>query len=112
MNKLLILVGALAMIACTNHTPVIHGPYEIESVDLKNDVAAIKSGDLVLEVEFDPMYFKDGNGYASWNEFTIHEVKNVKVFNEDGETEKYVLPSEEVSNIVNLIEKEVAENLE
>lgn len=111
MKNTLILIGALAMTACANHTPVIQGPYEVESVDLQNDVAAIKSGDLVLEVEFDARHFKNGNVFQSWNDFEINQVKEVKVFNEDGETDKYVLSSEEVSNIVNLIEKEVAENM-
>lgn len=111
MKNTLILIGALAMTACANHTPVIQGPYEIESVDLQNDVAAIKSGDLVLEVEFEGRFFRDGNGFQSWNDVEIESVNDVKVFNEDGETEDYVLPSEEVSNIVQVIENEIAEKM-
>lgn len=110
MKNALILAASVAMVACSSK-PVVTGPYEVESIDMVHNIAAVKSGDLVLEVEFEGRFFKDGNGFQSWNDVEVESVNDVKVFNEDGETEDYFLPSEEVSNIVNLIEKEVAENM-
>ncbi|MED6004894.1 MULTISPECIES: hypothetical protein [Enterobacteriaceae] len=110
MKKSLILAASVALAACSNKA-IISGPYEVESVDLVHNVAAVKTGDLVLEVEFEGRFFKDGNGFTSWNDVEVNSINDVKVFNEDGETEDYVLPSEEVSNIVQVIEKEIAENM-
>lgn len=111
MKNALILAASVALAACSGK-PVITGPYEVESLDMEHNVATIKSGDLVLEVEFEGRFFKDGNGFQSWNDVEVESVNDVKVFNEDGETEDYVLPSEEVSNIVQVIENEIAEKME
>lgn len=110
MKNALILAASVAMAACSSK-PVVTGPYEVESIDMVHNIAAVKSGDLVLEVEFEGRFFKDGNGFTSWNDVEVNSINDVKVFNEDGETEDYVLPSEEVSNIVQVIEKEIAENM-
>ena len=110
MKNSLILAASVAMAACSSK-PVVTGPYEVESIDMVHNIAAVKSGDLVLEVEFEGRFFKDGNGFQSWNDVEVNSINDVKVFNEDGETEDYVLPSEEVSNIVQVIEKEIAENM-
>ena len=110
MKNALILAASVAMAACSSK-PVVTGPYEIESIDMIHNIAAVKSGDLVLEVEFEGRFFKDGNGLQSWNDAEIESVNEIKVFNEDGETENYVLPSEEVSNIVQIIENEITEKM-
>lgn len=110
MKNALILAASVAMAACSSK-PVVTGPYEVESIDMVHNIAAVKSGDLVLEVEFEGRFFKDGNGFQSWNDVEVNSINDVKVFNEDGETENYVLPSEEVSNIAQVIEKEIAENM-
>ena len=110
MKNALILAASVAMAACSSK-PVVTGPYEVESIDMVHNIAAVKSGDLILEVEFEGRFFKDGNGFTSWNDVEIESLNEVKVFNEDGETEDYVLPSEEASNIVQVIEKEIAENM-
>lgn len=110
MKKSLILAASVALAACSNKA-IISGPYEVESVDLVHNVAAVKTGDLVLEVEFEGRFFKDGNGFTSWNDVEVTSLDNVKVFNEDGETENYILLSGEASNIVEAIEKEIAEKM-
>lgn len=102
--KLALILSMAATLAACQNTPVINAPYEVES--MTSDSAVINSGDLVLEVEFDADYYKDGNGVGlSWNDIQINEVKDIKVFNEDGETENYILTSEQVSLLVDDIEE-------
>lgn len=103
MKLALVLAASLTLIACQN-TPVIGADYVVEEV--KNDVAVVHSNGLTLEVEFDADRYKDGNGFefGDSNHVEINQIIDIKVFNEDGETENYILQSEDVPALVDAIE--------
>ena len=102
--KLALVLAASVALSAWQETTVIGGSYEVEEV--RNDIGVVYSNGLVLEVEFDAARYKDGNGFefGDSNHVEIKQIVDVKVFDEDGETENYILQSEDVPALVDAIE--------
>ena len=84
-------------------------PFKIDSIDIKNNTAAVETSDqkYSLEIEYVAEVFKDGNGVGdNWTDVEITEIKEIRVFNEDGEVNAYV-DHLDVVEIKDIIEQEL-----
>lgn len=106
MKKLITLVAALTMTACS--TAPINKGFIVESVNTDKNTAVIMRGDMEVLIEFDARYFKDGDGYQNWRDVEIKQVTDVVVNGFDDE-EDYQLSFDEVSEIVSLVESKIRE---
>lgn len=64
-----------------------------------------------MEIEFDARYFKDGNGFISGRDAELNQIKEITVFNENGQTENYYLDQSDVSILANQLESELRDRL-
>ena len=88
-------------------------PFKIESIDIKNNMAAVETLDekYTLEVEYVAEVFKDGNGVGhNWTDVEVKEIKDIRVYSEDGEIQAYV-DHLDVQEIVHVIEQELRERV-
>ena len=91
----------------------VMAPFKIESIDIKNSTAAVETLDekYTLEVEYVASVFKDGNGVGdSWTDVEVSEIKDIRVYSEDGEIQAYV-DHLDVQEIVHVIEQELRERV-
>ena len=88
-------------------------PFKIESIDIKNNTAAVETLDekYTLEVEYVASVFKDGNGVGDiWTDVEVSEIKDIRVYLEDGEIQAYV-DHLDVQEIVHVIGQELRERV-
>ena len=97
----------------SQHEIVISAPFKVESIDLAHNKVDLltTNEEYALEVEFEAEFFKDGNGFSTWNEVNVESLKEIKAYNEDGGIENFYIPREDISNIVALVETSVKERL-
>ena len=91
----------------------VMAPFKIESIDIKNNTAAVETLDekYTLEVEYVASVFKDGNGVGDiWTDVEVSEIKDIRVYSEDGEIQAYV-DHLDVQEIVHVIEQELRERV-
>ena len=91
----------------------VMAPFKIESIDIKNNTAAVETLDekYTLEVEYVAEVFKDGNGVGhNWRDVEITEIKEIRVYSEDGEIQAYV-DHLDVVEIKDIIEQELRERV-
>ena len=91
----------------------VMAPFKIESINIKNNTAAVETldGKYSLEVEYVAEVFKDGNGVGdNWTDVEVSEIKDIRVYSEDGEIQAYV-DRLDVVEIKDLIEQELRERV-
>ena len=89
----------------------VMAPFKIDSIDIKNNTAAVVTLDEKhsLEIEYVAEVFKDGNGVGdNWTDVEITEIKEIRVYSEDGEIQAYV-DHLDVVEIKDIIEQELRE---
>ena len=91
----------------------VMAPFKFDSIDIKKEQATLLTAndEYSLEVEFDAEYFNDGNGVGhNWRDVEVKEIKDIRVFSEDGEIQAYV-DRLDVVEIKDLIEQELRERI-
>ena len=84
-------------------------PFKIESIDIKNNTAAVETLDekYTLEVEYVAEVYQDGNGVGhNWTDVEVKEIKDIRVYSEDGEIQAYI-DHLDVVEIKDIIEQEL-----
>ena len=90
----------------------VMAPFKIESIDIKNNTAAVETLDekYALEVDYVAEVYQDGNGYQSWRDVEVSEIKDIRVYSEDGEIQAYI-DHLDVVEIKDIIEQELRERV-
>ena len=91
----------------------ITAPFTIDEINIKKEQATLSTAndEYSLEVEFDAEYFNDGNGVGhNWRDVEVKEIKDIRVYSEDGEIQAYV-DRLDVVEIKDLIEQELRERI-
>ncbi|MFW2039323.1 hypothetical protein ACG92Y_12550 [Acinetobacter ursingii] len=91
----------------------IMAPFTVDEINVKAEQATLLTADeqYSLEVEYVADVFKDGNGVGhNWNDVEIKEIKDIRVYSEDGEIQAYV-DRLDVVEIKDLIEQELRERV-
>ena len=108
------LTAAYALPPAKPTEPVyVMAPFKIESIDIKNNTAAVATLDekYSLEIEYVASVFKDGNGVGdNWTDVEVSEIKEIRVYSEDGEIQAYV-DHLDVVEIKDIIEQELRERV-
>ena len=88
-------------------------PFTVDEINIKKEQATLSTAndEYSLEVEFDAEYFMDGNGVGhNWRDVEVKEIKDIRVYSEDGEIQAYV-DRLDVVEIKDLIEQELRERV-
>ena len=107
------LTAAYAFQPAKTEPVYIMAPFTVEEINIKKEQATLSTAndEYALEVEFDAEYFMDGNGVGhNWRDVEVKEIKDIRVFNEDGEIQAYV-DRLDVVEIKDLIEQELRERI-
>lgn len=91
----------------------VMAPFKLDEINVKAEQATLLTAndEYSLEVEFDAEYFMDGNGVGhNWRDVEVKEIKDIRVFSEDGEIQAYV-DRLDVVEIKDLIEQELRERI-
>ena len=109
------LTAAYALQPAKTQTDSIYvtAPFKIESIDIKNNTAAVETLDekYTLEVEYVAEVYQDGNGVGhNWTDVEVKEIKDIRVYSEDGEIQAYI-DHLDVQEIVHVIEQELRERV-
>ena len=107
------LTAAYAFQPAKTEPVYITAPFQLEEINIKKEQATLLTAndEYSLEVEFDAEYFNDGNGVGhNWNDVEIKEIKDIRVYSEDGEIQAYV-DRLDVVEIKEIIEQELRERV-
>jgi len=106
------LTAAYAFTPANKEPVTVAAPFKVESIDPENEQAVLQTANekFTLEVDFDAQYSIDGNGYQAWREVEINEIKDIRVYDEDGEDLAYV-DRLDVVEIKDLIESGIRERI-
>ena len=109
------LTAAYALQPAKTQTDSIYvtAPFKIESIDIKNNTAAVETLDekYTLEVEYVAEVYQDGNGVGhNWTDVEVKEITEIRVYSEGGEIQAYV-DHLDVQEIVHVIEQELRERV-
>lgn len=88
-------------------------PFKLDEINVKAEHATLLAAndEYSLEVEFDAEYFNDGNGVGhNWRDVEVKEIKDIRVYDEDGEIQAYV-DRLDVVEIKDIIEQELRERI-
>jgi hypothetical protein len=91
----------------------VMAPFKLDEINLKAGQATLltENDEYALEVEYVASVFKDGNGVGhNWRDVEITEIKEIRVYSEDGEIQAYV-DHLDVQEIVHVIEQELRERV-
>ena len=91
----------------------IMAPFKLDGINVKKEQATLLTADeqYSLEVEYVADVYMDGNGVGhNWLDVEVKEIKDIRVFNEDGEIQAYV-DRLDVVEIKDLIEQELRERV-
>ena len=91
----------------------VMAPFKLDEINIKAEQATLLTAndEYALEVEFDAEYFMDGNGVGhNWRDVEVKEIKDIRVYSEDGEIQAYV-DRLDVVEIKDLIEQELRERI-
>ncbi|RZF53660.1 hypothetical protein EXE30_06710 [Acinetobacter halotolerans] len=92
----------------------VTAPFKLESINVKKSFAAVETlnEQYVVEFEYVAEFSNHNNGVGgSWNEVDVLEIKEPRVYDENGEVENYYLDSRSVQEIVHVIEQELRERV-
>lgn len=106
-----LLVSAFVLDPTQPKQQVVTAPFVIDEISESNAVVHTANHEFTLEIKFDARYFKDGNGYESGRDAELNQIKEITVFNEDGQTENYYLDQSDVSILANQLESELRDRL-
>lgn len=107
------LTAAYAFQPAKTEPVYVMAPFKFESIDIKNNTAAVETLDekYSLEVQYVADVYKDGNGVGhNWLDVEVKEIKDIRVYSEDGEIQAYV-DRLDVVEIKDLIEQELRERI-
>lgn len=91
----------------------IMAPFKLDEINVKAEQATLLTinEEYALEVDYVADVFKDGNGVGhNWNDVEIKEIKDIRVYSEDGEIQAYV-DRLDVVEIKEIIEQELRERV-
>ena len=91
----------------------VMAPFKFDSIDIKKEQATLLTAndEYSLEVEYVAEVYMDGNGVGhNWRDVEVKEIKDIRVFSEDGEIKAYV-DRLDVVEIKDLIEQELRERI-
>ena len=91
----------------------VMAPFKLDEINVKAEQATLLTAneEYAIEVQFDAEYFNDGNGVGhNWRDVEVKEIKDIRVFSEDGEIQAYV-DRLDVVEIKDLIEQELRERV-
>ena len=91
----------------------VMAPFTVDSIDIKKEQATLLTAneEYAIEVQFDAEYFNDGNGVGhNWRDVEVKEIKEIRVYSEDGEIQAYV-DHLDVVEIKDIIEQELRERV-
>ncbi|WP_336143900.1 hypothetical protein, partial [Acinetobacter sp. 102] len=91
----------------------IMAPFTVDSINVKKEQATLLTAneEYSLEVDYVASVFKDGNGVGhNWIDVEVKEIKDIRVYSEDGEIQAYV-DRLDVVEIKDLIEQELRERI-
>lgn len=92
----------------------VTAPFKLESINVKNSIAAVEtlSEQYVVEFEYVADISSHSNGVGgNWNEVEVIEIKEPRVYDENGEVANYYLSTDNVQEIVQVIEQELRERI-
>lgn len=92
----------------------VMAPFKFESIDIKNNTAAVETlnEQYVVEFEYVADISSHSNGVGgNWNEVEVIEIKEPRVYDENGEVANYYLSTDNVQEIVQVIEQELRERV-
>jgi len=91
----------------------VMAPFKLDEINVKAEQATLLTAndEYAIEVQFDAEYFNDGNGVGhNSNDVEIKEIKDIRVYSEDGEIQAYV-DRLDVVEIKDIIEQELRERV-
>lgn len=91
----------------------IMAPFTVDEINIKKEQATLLTADeqYSLEVEYVADVYMDGNGVGhNWRDVEVKEIKDIRVYSEDGEIQAYV-DRLDVVEIKDLIELELRERI-
>lgn len=113
-----LIVASHAFVPGTPEQPVaplteqieVTAPFKLESINVKSSKAAVETLNEQYVVEFE--YVADFSTHSnsvggSWNEVEVKEIKEPRIYDEDGLVENYYLSTDSVQEIVQVIEQEL-----
>lgn len=88
----------------------VTAPFKLESINAKTSKAAVETLNEQYVVEFE--YVADFSTHSnsvggSWNEVEVKEIKEPRIYDENGEVANYYLSTDSVQEIVQVIEQEL-----
>ena len=107
------LTAAYALQPAKTEPVYIMAPFTVDEINIKKEQATLLTAndEYALEVEFDAEYFIDGNGVGhNWRDVEVKEIKDIHVYDEDGEIQAYV-DRLDIVEIKDLIEQELRERV-
>lgn len=91
----------------------VMAPFTVDEINIKKEQATLSTADeqYSLEVEYVADIYMDGNGVGhNWRDVEVKEIKDIRVYSEDGEIQAYV-DRLDVVEIKDLIEQELRERV-
>ncbi|WPO68746.1 hypothetical protein SDC64_07450 [Acinetobacter haemolyticus] len=91
----------------------IMAPFKLDEINIKAEQATLLTinEEYALEVDYVASVFKDGNGVGhNWTDVEVSEIKDIRVYSEDGEIQAYV-DRLDVVEIKDIIEQELRERV-
>lgn len=107
------LTAAYAFQPAKTEPVYIMAPFTVDEINVKAEQATLLTAndEYALEVKYVADVFKDGNGVGhNWNDVEIKEIKDIRVYSEDGEIQAYV-DRLDVVEIKEIIEQELRERV-
>ncbi|NAR91474.1 hypothetical protein [Acinetobacter haemolyticus] len=107
------LVAAYAFQPAKTEPVTIMAPFKLDEINVKAEHATLLTAneEYALEVDYVASVFKDDNGVGhNWNDVEIKEIKDIRVYSEDGEIQAYV-DRLDVVEIKDIIEQELRERI-
>ena len=91
----------------------VMAPFKLDEINVKKEQATLLTADeqYSLEVEYVADVYMDGNGVGhNWRDVEVKEIKDIRVYSEDGEIQAYV-DRLDVVEIKEIIEQELRERV-
>ena len=87
----------------------VMAPFKLDEINVKAEHATLLTAneEYALEVDYVADVYKDGNGIGhNWTDVEVKEIKDIRVYSEDGEIQAYV-DRLDVVEIKDIIEQEL-----
>ena len=107
------LTAAYAFQPAKTEPVYIMEPFTVDEINIKKEQATLLTADeqYSLEVEYVADIYMDGNGVGhNWRDVEVKEIKDIRVYSEDGEIQAYV-DRLDVVEIKDIIEQELRERV-